>query len=116
MNEHESFESLLNEERAIHKTSTIAFALLIANSAALCFVLGAIFYFGVWKGSVDQQLQTFQTFINAGDRYPLARGVAVETRIYKHEEDHQQDIKDLRAEWVAEIREVRRLIEKRTTP
>jgi hypothetical protein len=110
----ETIQQLLIEERAAHKTSVLQTTLLVGNSAALLFCVSAIFYFGEWKGGVDQQLESIQAFVKAGDRYPLSRGTAIEARLSRQEQAHDNDIKELRSEWISELRDLRLLIERKT--
>lgn len=111
--------SLHTEQAAHAKQGIVAIAFQIVNTLGLVLVIMSIFYFGLWKGAVDQNIQTFQDFISDGDRYTEARGAAAETRLEKLERSHDADIVQLRRERsddrkeiLLELREIRSIIQK----
>jgi len=110
----------LSEEHAVRqKQSAMTMLLQVINSIGLVLVLSSAFYFGIWKGGVDQVLKDYVKFKDAGDRYTAARGNAVEERLFKLEKEHDDDVKqlriesqDIKREILIELREIRKLITK----
>jgi hypothetical protein len=107
------------EHEIRQKQSAMTMTLQVLNSMGLVAVLSAAFYFGIWKGGVDQVLHDYAKFKDAGDRYPSSRGIATETRLLKLEKDHDEDVKQLRKESqeikreiLIELREIRKLMSK----
>lgn len=110
----------LSIEHAIRqKQSAMTMVLQILNSVGLVAVMSATFYFGIWKGGVDNILQDYKDFKADGTRYPEQRGIAVESRLLKLEKDHDADIatlrkesSDIKKEILVELREIRKLVTK----
>lgn len=100
----------INPFKEIHTTyarSAWGLALQAFSALGTAFMLYIVFYGAEWKGSVDTNMTRFEAFIEKGDRFPLERGARLETRIVTHEREHDEDMRDLRQEWIAELRLIR---------
>lgn len=101
----------LNPIQEIHQTysrSSLALFLQAFSALGTAFMLVVVFYGAEWKGGVDADRQLFKEFIQKGDRYPLHRGVKLESQIDQHENRHDEDLKELRQEWLDELRLIRK--------
>lgn len=99
-------KKLSAEHEVRQKQSALTMGLQIINTLGLVVVLSSAFYFGMWKGGVDQSLEEVGSFMEKGDRYPATRGIATEHRLEKLESDHRADINNLRVQMQQDRREI----------
>lgn len=102
-----------NAIQEIHQTynrSVWTLALQLFNAFGVVAIMVFVFNAAEWKGQVDADRVAFSRFMEKGDRYPLSRGTALEGRVDSHIAANNLELKELRKEWITEMREMRKSI------
>ena len=105
-------KNAIQEIHSTYNRSVMGLALQLFNALGVAIIMVVIYQAAEWKGGVDADRARFQDFISRGDRYPLDRGTRLETRVDTHIQENRLELKELRKEWLGEMKELRKMVEK----